>query len=240
MSGPNFCSDAGANDTYACSLSPAIASLATGTLYWFKANTANSAASGVSTINLNAKGAKTITKMVGGITTNLAVNDIAAGQWVAVIYDGTNMEMASQLGTAVDLASTQSLTNKTLDGVTPTVMGYVDLTSSAQTQLTAKAPIAGPTFTGVVTIPNGGVLGTPTSINLANATFPTLNQNTTGTAANLSGTPALPNGATATTQTTGDNTTKLATDAFVLANAGSGVGISLATLTNSQLLTMAN
>lgn len=45
--------------------------------------------------------------------------------------------------------------------------------------------------------------------------FPTLNQNTTGTAANLSGTPALPNGATGTTQTLTDATTKLATDAFV-------------------------
>ena len=41
-------------------------------------------------------------------------------------------------------------------------------------------------------------------------------------AANLSGTPALPNGTTATTQSPGDNTTKLATDAFVLANAGGG------------------
>jgi len=40
------------------------------------------------------------------------------------------------------------------------------------------------------------------------------------TAANLSGTPALPNGTTATTQTLADNTTKIATDAFVLANAG--------------------
>ena len=48
--------------------------------------------------------------------------------------------------------------------------------------------------------------------------IPTLNQNTTGTAANLSGTPALPNGTTATTQATSDNTTKIATDAFVLAN----------------------
>lgn len=46
----------------------------------------------------------------------------------------------------------------------------------------------------------------------------TLNQNTTGTAANLSGTPALPNGTTAVTQAGGDNTTLLATDAFVLAN----------------------
>jgi hypothetical protein len=45
-----------------------------------------------------------------------------------------------------------------------------------------------------------------------------------GTAAGLSGTPALPNGTTATTQTVGDNSTKVATDAFVLANAGTGSG----------------
>lgn len=45
--------------------------------------------------------------------------------------------------------------------------------------------------------------------------FPTLNQDTSGTAANLSGTPALPNGTTATTQAAGDNSTKLATDAYV-------------------------
>ena len=65
---------------------------------------------------------------------------------------------------------------------------------------------------------------------LAHASLPTLLSgdipnnaaNTTGTASNLSGTPALPNGTTATTQTVGDNTTKLATDAFVIANAGTG------------------
>lgn len=44
--------------------------------------------------------------------------------------------------------------------------------------------------------------------------FPTLNQNTTGTAANLSGTPALPNGTTATTQSAADGSTKLATTAY--------------------------
>ncbi len=44
--------------------------------------------------------------------------------------------------------------------------------------------------------------------------FPTLNQNTSGTAANLSGTPALPNGTTATTQTAGSADTKIATDAY--------------------------
>jgi hypothetical protein len=46
------------------------------------------------------------------------------------------------------------------------------------------------------------------------------------TAANLSGTPALPNGTTGTTQMVGDNTTKLATDAFVIANAGGVSGLS--------------
>jgi hypothetical protein len=40
--------------------------------------------------------------------------------------------------TLVNLGGTQSLTSKTLDGVTPTTMGYVDPTSSIQTQLNAK------------------------------------------------------------------------------------------------------
>lgn len=63
----------------------------------------------------------------------------------------------------------------------------------------------------------GTNLGTPSAGNLLNCTFPTLNQNTTGTAANLSGTPTLPNGVTAVTQSPGDNSTKLATTAFVAA-----------------------
>lgn len=58
-------------------------------------------------------------------------------------------------------------------------------------------------------------------------TWPTFNQNTTGTAANLSGTPAVPNGTAATTQAKDDNTTKLATTAFVMAqtNTDSSAGI---------------
>ena len=62
--------------------------------------------------------------------------------------------------------------------------------------------------------PNGSS-GVPSYRAIVAADIPTLNQNTTGTAANLSGTPTLPNGTAATTQTTGDATTKLATDAFV-------------------------
>ena len=55
--------------------------------------------------------------------------------------------------------------------------------------LALKAPLISPSFTTPV-------LGTPASGNLANCTFPTLNQNTTGTAAGLSGTPTLPSGTT--------------------------------------------
>lgn len=63
--------------------------------------------------------------------------------------------------------------------------------------------------------------GSPTIAQIASAG--TLTNNTSGTSAGLSGTPALPNGTTATTQTTGDNTTKIATDAFVIANAAAGI-----------------
>lgn len=56
---------------------------------------------------------------------------------------------------------------------------------------------------------------TPTGSAASLTSFPTLNQNTSGTAANLSGTPALPNGTTATTQSQSDGSTKLATTAYV-------------------------
>lgn len=90
------CLDAGANDTYACNLSPAITAYVTGINYCFKANTANT---GAATINFNAIGALTIKKPSGGsITTDLADNDIRAGQWVCGTYDATNYQMTSQLG----------------------------------------------------------------------------------------------------------------------------------------------
>jgi hypothetical protein len=90
-----FASDSGSTDTYAATLSPAPSAYVTGQAYRFKANTANT---GACTINFNSLGAKTIKKAAGGITTDLADNDIRAGQWVDLIYDGTNMQMQSQLG----------------------------------------------------------------------------------------------------------------------------------------------
>jgi len=92
-----FAEDAGASDAYAITLAPAITAYVTGARYRFKAATANT---GAATININALGAKTIKKAAGGITTDLATNDIRAGQWVDLVYDGTNMQMQSLLGNA--------------------------------------------------------------------------------------------------------------------------------------------
>lgn len=91
----NFCADAGSTDSYACAPNPVLTAYIAGQVVWFKANTANT---GAATLNLNALGAKTIKKAAGGITTDLATNDIRGGQYVAVIYDGTNFQMLSTAG----------------------------------------------------------------------------------------------------------------------------------------------
>jgi hypothetical protein len=95
ISSPLGCSDSGSTDTYACNLSPAISFLSTGYSFRFKANTANT---GAATVNFNGTGAVTIKKAAGGITTDLEDNDIRAGQWVEVVYNGTNYQMLNPVG----------------------------------------------------------------------------------------------------------------------------------------------
>jgi hypothetical protein len=58
---------------------------------------------------------------------------------------------------------------------------------------------------------SGGALGTPSSGTLTNCTFPTLNQNTTGTAAGLSATLAVASGGTGVTTSTGSGNNVLST-----------------------------
>jgi len=81
-------------------------------------------------------------------------------------------------------------------------------------------------------------LGTPASGNLANCTFPTLNQNTTGTAAGLSSTLAVANGGTGVTTSTGSGSVVLSTSPSlttpVLGTPSSG------TLTNCTSIPVAN
>lgn len=106
----SYCEDVGASDTYSCSFNLSPAAYVAGNVYRFKANTANT---GAATINLNTLGAKSIVKVVGGVTTALADNDIRAGQVVDLVYDGTNMQMQSTFGNAVSLPATVVQTNQT-------------------------------------------------------------------------------------------------------------------------------
>lgn len=84
-----YAADAGANDTYAITLTPAPTAYVTGMTLRFKANTGNT---GTATLNVNGLGAKTIVK---GVSTTLDTGDIAASQISTVIYDGTNFVLQS-------------------------------------------------------------------------------------------------------------------------------------------------
>lgn len=82
--------DAGVNDTYAITLATAPIAYVAGQVYSFKANTANT---GAATLNVNGLGAITIKK---GSTTDLSDNDILAGMYVFVLYDGTNFQVVGR------------------------------------------------------------------------------------------------------------------------------------------------
>jgi len=170
MDAVSFCSDAGSNDTYACNLSPAITGYVTGTHYRFKANTLNT---GAASINFNSLGAKTIVKVAGGITTALATNDILAGQWVDLVYDGTNMQMQSTLGNApsgggvTSIATTSPITGGTIT-TTGTIACATCVTSAAALTSTAIVTGAGSqgsqTPSATATLDGSGNVSTPGSV----------------------------------------------------------------------------
>lgn len=84
-----YAADAEASDSYAITLSPAVAAYAAGQEFSFKANTANT---GAASLNVNSLGAKTLKK---NTDQDLATGDIEAGSIVKVVYDGTNFQVVS-------------------------------------------------------------------------------------------------------------------------------------------------
>lgn len=84
-------------DTFVGTAGVAATGYNTGDVYIFTANTANT---GAASININSQGAMTIVKVVGGIATTLADNDIRSGQVCEIAYDGTNFQLQSTLGNA--------------------------------------------------------------------------------------------------------------------------------------------
>ena len=137
------------------------------------------------------------------------INDTSGSELAINIYDG-KLFYKDSTGTVQVIATKASTVN-------------VASFSGGATGLTPNTATTGAvTLAGTLAVANGGtgvttstgsgstvlstsptlvtpILGTPTSGNLANCTFPTLNQNTTGTAAGLSTTLAVASGGTGLT-----------------------------------------
>lgn len=120
-------------------------------------------------------------------------------------------------------AVTDTLVTKALYGAQSVLAATADDTPGAIT-------ITESTLVGRAPSGNVAAIGLAAGLTITeagNLTIGTLNQNTTGTAANVSGTPALPDGTTATKQAKSDNSSKLATTSFVMSqtNTATSAGI---------------
>jgi len=130
----------------------------------------------------------------GQVTANAAFNALAPAQTANRLLksDGTNTSFAQAVLTT-DVTGTLPVAN----GGT----GVTTSTGSGNNVLSTNAALTTPTITSATMITPA--LGTPSSGNLANCTFPTLNQNTTGSAGSLASTLGIAAGGTG--QTTAAN-----------------------------------
>jgi hypothetical protein len=140
---------------------------------------------------------------------------------------------------AVLTDNSQTLTNKTISGASNTISNI-----ALASQVTGTLPVANG-GTGATTSTGSGsvvlatsptlvtpLLGTPTSGNFSTGSFtwPTFNQNTTGTASNVTGTVAVANGGTGLTTTPANGVLDI----------GNGTGFTRATLTAGTGITVTN
>lgn len=92
QSGSKIHATASGTDTYSATITPAITAYSAGASFFIKFTNANT---GASTLNLNTIGAVSIKK---NVSTNLSAGDIAAGQVVLLVYDGTNFQIITGSG----------------------------------------------------------------------------------------------------------------------------------------------
>ena len=147
------------------------------------------------------------------INADNTVSALDAATFRTAIGAGTS----STTGTVTSVGGTGTVSGLTLSG---TVTGSGSLTLGG-TLSVAASNFASQTANTVLAAPNGAA-GVPTFRALVAADVPTLNQNTTGTAANVTGTVAVANGGTGATSAAAARTnlgaTTLGGNLFTLAN----------------------
>ena len=186
-----------------------------------------------------------------GISTTIT---LAGGSGSGSVSGGGTLTLNGSTGLTTSVSgSIYTLTNS---GVTSFVTSLGGLTPNTAT--TGAITLAGTLAvanggTGVTTSTGSGnnvlstsptlvtpILGTPQSGNLTNCTFPTLNQNTTGTAAGLSSTLAVASGGTGVTTSTGTGNVVLsASPTFTGTVSGiTATMVGLGSVTNESKATM--
>jgi hypothetical protein len=154
-----------------------------------------------------------------GTYPSFTVTNSAPDQTVALTQGGTTTITGTYPNFTISSADQFQGTVTSVTGTSPVASsgGATPAISLAANYGDTQNPYASKTANYVLAAPNGSA-GAPTFRAIVAADIPTLNQNTTGSAATV--TTTINSGVVATTQTSGDNSTKVATTAYVNAITG--------------------
>jgi hypothetical protein len=148
----------------------------------------------------------------------------------ATLTAGSGISITNGSG-SISIAATNSGTVTSVTGTSPVVSsgGTTPAISLAASYGDTQNPYASKTANFVLASPNGSA-GVPTFRAIVAADVPTLNQNTTGTASNVTGTVAVANGGTGLTTTPANGALDI----------GNGTGFTRTTLTAGSNITITN
>lgn len=175
------------------------------------------------------------------INADNSVSALDAATFRTAIGAGTS----STTGTVTSVSGTGTVSGLSLSG-TVTTSGNITL---GGTLSVTPSNFASQTANTVLAAPNG-TAGTPTFRALVAADIPTLNQNTTGTAGNVTGTVAIANGGTGATSAAAaltnlgaypsSNPNGYTNNTGTVTNVGTGTGLSGGPITSTGTISLAN